>query len=604
MHFDLAHSVRAALIGIAFLALVGRGASGQSPLPPVPQPPENPVTEPKRVLGKILFWDEQLSSDNTVACGTCHAPANGGGDPNPARHPGVDGVFNTIDDIQGSAGLIKTDAVDEYERDIIFFLNRQVTNRAANSMVNAAYANELFWDGRAGSRFVDPASGAVLIAAGGALESQAVGPPASDIEMAHADRNWPQIINKLRASGPLALSSNVPADAAAAIATNPSYPALFREAFGDGEITSGRIAFAIAAYERTLISNQSPWDRTQRGEPGGMTATQQTGWQAFLASECDICHAPPLFTDNLFHNIGLRPNTEDIGREGVTGIAGDRGRFKTASLRNLQTRRNLMHTGQFTSMNQVFPFYAGPGAPGNPNRDPILPSPVPPQQQAAVTDFILNALTDQRVVSEQFPFDRPRLHSQSTTPNPAQISAGTTGSGGVAPQMIAVSPPNLGNSGFKIGLDSALPGATARVALSTLPPVSGILEPEVLSDPITVQGTQVGTGFATFRWPIPADRTREGEVVYMQWRVDDPAATGGVALSSVAMITLFGGAGLPACRGDSNGDFLINFSDLTESLKFFGETGIAYRPGDADGDGNINFTDISLTLSRWGETCF
>ena len=56
-------------------ALVGRAE-----LPPVPVPAENPITEPKRVLGKILFWDEQLSSDNSVACGTCHRPAWGGAD--------------------------------------------------------------------------------------------------------------------------------------------------------------------------------------------------------------------------------------------------------------------------------------------------------------------------------------------------------------------------------------------------------------------------------------------------------------------------------------------------------------------------------------------
>ena len=71
-------------------------------VPPVPVPPENPITEPKRVLGKILFWDEQLSSDGSVACGTCHRPAFGGADPRAGRYPGVD--KGTIDDVRGSPG--------------------------------------------------------------------------------------------------------------------------------------------------------------------------------------------------------------------------------------------------------------------------------------------------------------------------------------------------------------------------------------------------------------------------------------------------------------------------------------------------------------------
>ncbi len=66
-------------------------------LDPVPVPDENPVTEAKRILGKILFWDEQLSSDNTVACGTCHKPGIGGADDRLGVNPGIDFEFNTDD---------------------------------------------------------------------------------------------------------------------------------------------------------------------------------------------------------------------------------------------------------------------------------------------------------------------------------------------------------------------------------------------------------------------------------------------------------------------------------------------------------------------------
>ena len=81
---------------VAFLVLMlclvcSTAADGQ--LPPVPFPAENPPTEEKRILGKILFWDEQLSSDDTVACGTCHQAGAGGSDPRLGTHPGPDGLF-------------------------------------------------------------------------------------------------------------------------------------------------------------------------------------------------------------------------------------------------------------------------------------------------------------------------------------------------------------------------------------------------------------------------------------------------------------------------------------------------------------------------------
>ncbi|MGA0868855.1 MAG: cytochrome c peroxidase, partial [Planctomycetota bacterium] len=80
-------------------------------LPPVPAPMQNPITAEKAVLGKILFWDEQLSSDDTVACGTCHMPgAAGGADPRLGLHPGLDGRPHTADDVLASLGIVRQDA--------------------------------------------------------------------------------------------------------------------------------------------------------------------------------------------------------------------------------------------------------------------------------------------------------------------------------------------------------------------------------------------------------------------------------------------------------------------------------------------------------------
>ena len=124
----------------------GGGAGG--PIPALPVPTNNPITVNKRLLGKALFWDEQLSSTRTMACGTCHIPTVGGSDPRStgsgATHPGIDGLFGTNDDIQASPGVIQNLASGQYLAHAQFGLDAQVTNRKAPSMIDAAYAPLLF----------------------------------------------------------------------------------------------------------------------------------------------------------------------------------------------------------------------------------------------------------------------------------------------------------------------------------------------------------------------------------------------------------------------------------------------------------------------------
>ncbi len=405
-------------------------------LPPVPVPPENPITEEKRVLGKILFWDEQLSSDDTVACGTCHIPAHGGADPRPARHPGFDGVFDTDDDIIGSLGIVRRDAFNDPVDDPLFGFEPQVTRRAAQSYFMSMYAADLFWDGRATSAFVDPLDpGTTIITTGGGLESQAVGPIVSPVEMAHVDRDWSEVTTKLATAVPLALGTNIPPDITGALGVNSTYPDLFNAAFGSVDITPVRIAMAIATYERTLIPDQTPWDLFMAGDNSAMTPDQIQGWNMFLNNTvCDNCHVPPEFTDHLYHNIGLRPSIEDTGRMETTGNPNDVGRFKTPSLRNVGLKPTMMHVGWITDVQDTIDFYnagtldtghvqftddqsgiptANPGFFADYN-DILMPvetmGGVP--MQARILDFLENGLTDPRVANEEFPFDRPTLRSE------------------------------------------------------------------------------------------------------------------------------------------------------------------------------------------------
>ena len=217
----------------------------------------------------------------------------------------------------------------------LFGFGPQATGRSAPSFFSmTAYAPDLFWDGRASSTFVDPETGTVSIANGGALESQALAPILSDVEMAREGRDWDDVRRKLEGARPMALASSLPSDMAGAVAARPDYPQLFSAAFGDPAITAQRIAFAIATYERTLIPDQTPWDRFMAGDTTALSPQQQSGWERMQENTvCLNCHPAPEFTDHLYHNIGLRPSGEDLGRQEVTGNGADRGRFRTEPTR-------------------------------------------------------------------------------------------------------------------------------------------------------------------------------------------------------------------------------------------------------------------------------
>ncbi len=410
------------ILGILLLAGIQTIARAQQPPPPppplpaVPVPTANPITEEKRLLGKLLFWEESVSGNSTVACGTCHSLGRSGTDGRIGINPGTDASFGDVDDVRGSFGVVHSDANGVPIQDPVFGFNVQVTRRAANAAVNAAFNDEVFWDGRAGTVFTNPETNSISIASGGALENQALGPILSSVEMGHDNRTWKEVEDILKRSEPLADATGVPSDLVPTITAHKTYPDLFQAAYGDPAITAERIAFAVATYERTLIANQTPYDRSAAQQPGGMTPAQQRGFGFIVNSPCGACHAPPTFAirtgDNKFRNIGLRPPTEDTGRKEVTLLDQDRGKFKIATLRGVGLKATYMHNGEFNTLPDVIAHYA-PNAPGVflDNIDPLLPVGVPPQVQPDLIDFMQNALTDPRLAANQFPFDQPTLQA-------------------------------------------------------------------------------------------------------------------------------------------------------------------------------------------------
>lgn len=605
------------LLGAAYLA----NSTANAALPTVPVPPENPITEGKRVLGKILFWDEQLSSSNAVACASCHAPRAGGtdprtGGPNPPRNPGVDGLVNTPDDILASPGIIRSDENNDYLRDETYAFNPQITDRTAPSMINAAFAPNLFWDGRAFSTFRDPLTNQVLILAGGALENQSMGPPMSTIEKGHDQINWASVTSKLSVVNPLDLATNLPPDVASALADRPSYPELFERAFGTTEITPARIAFAIATYERTLISNQTPFDAWRAGNPNAMTPGQIAGFNAFAGpgTNCSVCHsvANDLFTDHSFRNIGLRPATEDRGRQNVTNDNADRGKFKVPSLRNVGLRTRFMHNGQFATLPDVIRFYArAPGAPVQftDNRDPVMPTVNAPANVApAITDFLTNALTDPRVASESFPFDRPTLFAERPADRVAALGAtvGRAGTGGFVPGSIVSSPPMVGSLDFRIGLQNALAGAPVMLALSFNGPINGQIFPDTVVFSSNAEGIGSGGGYATAHIALdasgPMGALQPGQIIFAQWFVTDPAAIGGTAFSQVLRIPVFCGSyGCPnVCVADMDFNGGIDGNDLSVFFNYF-EAG--EEMADLDKNGGVDGADLALFFRSYESGC-
>jgi cytochrome c peroxidase len=523
------------------------------PLPPPPQPPGNPVTAAKANLGKALFWDEQLSSTRTMACGTCHQATSGGSDRRStmasahADNPGLDGLPRTPDDITGSPGVVQNQANGAMVWSPTFGLAEQVTGRHAPSYVNAAYAPVLFWDGRAGGTFVDPVTGQTVLQNGAALETQSTGPPVSSGEMGHLGRDWTDVATRVSQSVPLALSVLMPPDLAAWIG-NRDYGALFQEAFGSAGVTASRIAMAIASYERTLFSVQTPFDSVIAGT-AQLTPQEAAGMQLFGQVGCARCHAGALMSDNQFHYIGVRPAAEDSGRMVVTHNLQDLGAMRTPSLRNVALRPVYFHDGRFAMLSDVIDFYDRGGDFTAPNKDPrIVPLNLTPQQKAALLAFLGRPLIDRRVASATFPFDRPTLYTE-TALVPQVLAGGAGGVGGV-PQPVALEPALAGNARFTVGVTGGTTGAEAVLVVDAAEPPLGAGIPAAGSfarQSIVLESGSTGAGYGSVTLAIPDDPALYGRVLYGRWYVSDLGAPGGVAASPAFRFQIFGahGAGVP-----------------------------------------------------------
>ncbi len=549
--------------------------SAQTYFPPPPAPAGNPVTTAKTLLGMALFFEEQLSSSGAVACATCHDFARGGIDPRAgsSRHPGYDTRFGTADDVSASPGVPRLDA-NQLLGSPTFGFDPQVTPRRTPTVLNAGYHTHLFYDGRATQgEFRDPLTNQIVLSGPVALENLMLGPPLNPVEMGHEGRTWTDVVDKLVASRPLVLASALP-DRLKTFVRDHTYPQLFQTAFGSAGVTPARIAMALATYVRTLNTDQTRFDRYLAGTYQ-LTPEEALGLQLFRtprmgAVSCNTCHGDfearvrtegpiagaitmtstgpygaAIPTRLVFHNVGARPAIEDPGRSAITNVAAEFGKFRTASLRNVELTAPYFHHGGVATLQEVMDFYDR-GGDFVQHQSPGLFVRNYTQHEKDALIALLRTLTDPRVARGTAPFDRPLLGSQNGK-LPRSIGTGTP-LGAASVRAQAPIAPVLGEGRFAVAVDGVSPGSFTLlmwdVALLPGGPDPGNLGFALATTanfavfPVGPARAQAGTGAAKVQLAIPGDPGMTDVRLYAQWLVVEPAAPQGLALSNALEITL------------------------------------------------------------------
>ncbi len=270
-----------------------------SHFPDMPIPADNPMTEEGVALGRKLFYEKKLSGDNSMSCGTCHAPASAFSDPN---------QFST--GIDGSVGT-----------------------RNSMALINLGWDSFFFWDGRAKT-----------------LEEQVLQPVENPIEM---HETWANAVSELSESeeyremflhafGELGIDKYKAAKALAQFLRT---------------MISGKSKYdVIYKVENNLALNSE-----EQAILATVTPEETAGYDLFKSlngADCFHCHNGPLMQVQKFSNNGLDATFTDIGRAEVTGSPFDEGKFKVPTLRNIALSAPYMHDGRFATLDDVINHYS------------------------------------------------------------------------------------------------------------------------------------------------------------------------------------------------------------------------------------------------------
>ena len=305
-------------IAIMLAALAARGVSGAAEIAgpaklhgraafkaryvrptAIPFPAANAFSAERAELGKALFFDPRLSRSGIVSCATCHNPAFGWSDGQPL-------------------------AVGDGMRTL---------GRRTPTILNLAWAETLFWDGRAAS-----------------LEEQALGPIAAPGEMNRELGSMARLVKSI-----------------------PGYRAWFERAYPREALTPALVAKAIATFERTVVSGAAPFDRWIEGEEAAIGEGAKRGFDLFNGkANCEKCHTGWAFTDDGFHDTGVA--SPDLGRgKYLKGFESMQYAFKTPTLRSVAAGGGpYLHNGSALTMAAVVDFYDRGGEVARPSLAPEM----------------------------------------------------------------------------------------------------------------------------------------------------------------------------------------------------------------------------------------
>jgi cytochrome c peroxidase len=369
-------------------------------------------------LGRLLFFDPVVSGGNDVSCATCHHPDLGFSD-GKGLSMGKDGKGIGAERIGGI-----------------------IVKRGAPTIWNSTYNHKQFWDGRAED-----------------LEEQAQKPITDAKEMS----GNPEVLVK-------------------ELKEIPEYVQYFDKAFkgtNGSSVTFDNVAKAIAAFERTLTANNSPFDKYIKGDHNALTTSQVRGFNLFRSgrTRCFECHGMPTFANRDFKIVGV-PEIEgqepDYGRFDVTRGEGNRYAFKVPTLRNVALNAPYMHNGRFKTLEEVLDFYAAGGGPGMGFKEPKVDDKIHSYSlsKSEKEDMIafLNALTDESNLPE-FPAKVPSgLPVVPRLKNEARELAAKYNTGAPKDQIANRAPQTVrvkNGESIQVALDKAIPGDIIEVEPGT-----------------------------------------------------------------------------------------------------------------------------------------
>ena len=230
--------------------------------------------------------------------------------------------------------------------------------RNVPTIFNVALHRVQFWDGRATS-----------------LERQALGPILNPVEMAMPSAG--AVLKRIH--------------------ENDDYTRMFSAAFPDG-VTINNVARSLAAFERTILAGNAPFDRFEAGDEQALSGAAKRGWEIFQQKgKCIKCHKPPNFTDISYHNIGVgfSGKPPDPGRYAVTKLKSNFGSFKSPTLRQLTKTAPYMHDGSMATIEEVVDYYDKGGNPNPQLSSEMKPLRLTKEEKRDLVQFLVEGLSSQ-----------------------------------------------------------------------------------------------------------------------------------------------------------------------------------------------------------------